>query len=208
MKSTTPRRPYRQGARALAAEQTAGRIIDAFDRRLREDWYDEITLERVAREAGVTVPTILRRFGGKEGLLEAAWRRMGAELRAHRSVPVGDAQAAVRVIVAGYEQAGDLLMRALAQEERYPAFKAVNDLGREAHRAWVELTFAPWLDGLAPAGRRARVDAIVAALDLYVWRLVRRDLGRSARQVQAVMLRLLGGALGATAPAQGESRDE
>lgn len=196
MEMPKPKRAYKQGARAIAAELTATRILDAFEARVRDGWFDEVTLEQVARDAGVTVPTIIRRFGSKEGLLEATWERLGTRIHERRAVPVGDVAAAVRVMVEDYEQSGDLVVRALAQEDRYPAFKPVNDVGRKSHRAWTERVFAPWLDGLAPDRRRARLDALVTATDLYVWKLVRRDMGRSAPQVAALIHDLIAGIIG------------
>lgn len=190
------KRRYRQSARARAAKQTAARILDAFAARLRVDWFDQITLDQVARDAEVTVPTIIRRFGTKEGLLEAAWDRMGEQIRKRRTVHVGDPSAAVRAVVRDYEVVGDLIVRALAQEERYPAFRAVNDQGRAHHRSWVEACFAPWLEGLGSAERRRRLDSLIAATDLYLWKLVRRDMGRSRAHVQALMLELIEGVIG------------
>mgnify|MGYP002623025517 CR=1 FL=1 len=196
--SAAPKRRYRQSARAEAAEQTAQRILDAFKARIADDWYDQITLEQIAREADVTVPTILRRFGSKEKLMEEAFVGLSDEILQRRAVTPGDSAGVARVIVDDYEAVGDLVMRALAQEERHPAIKAINDHGRRFHRSWVETAFAPQLKGLAPADRRHRLDALVAATDLYVWKLVRRDMGRSAQHVRAVMLQLIAGALGAT----------
>jgi AcrR family transcriptional regulator len=190
------RRPYRQTARALATEQTGARILDAFERRIHEAWFDEITLEQVAQDAGVTVQTVIRRFGGKDGLLEAAWRRLEEEIRERRRAPAGDVRSAVRAIVRDYEHVGDLVMRALAQEERHPALKATNDIGRAHHRGWIEEAFAPWLTGLPREARQRRVDALVAATDLYLWKLVRRDMARPARQVEAVMMDLIRGVIG------------
>jgi AcrR family transcriptional regulator len=180
----------------VAAEQTAQRILDAFARRIREDWHDQITLEQIAHEADVTVPTIIRRFGGKEHLLEATWERLAREIESRRAVETGDAIGAVGAIVADYEAVGDLVMRSLVQEERFPALEVLNDRGRAYHRGWIEATFAPWLSGLDAAARRVRVDALVAATDLYVWKLVRRDMGRSPRHVRRVMLALVEGAIG------------
>jgi AcrR family transcriptional regulator len=68
---SSPTRPYRQTARAEAAEATARRIIRAFSDLLHSQWFDEVTLEEVARLGRVTVRTVIRRFGGKDGLLEA-----------------------------------------------------------------------------------------------------------------------------------------
>jgi AcrR family transcriptional regulator len=186
-----PKRAYRQGARAAAAEETATRITDAFAARLRESWFDEITLEQVARDAGVTVPTIIRRFTSKEGLLDATWKRLADDFQSRRAVAPGDAVGVVAVIMAEYEYAGDLVMRAVAQEGRYAAFKRWNDFGRREHRRWVEDAFAPQLAPFGKADRTKYTDQLVAALDLYIWQLVRRDMGRSLKHTQGVMLDLL-----------------
>ncbi|HYD85973.1 MAG TPA: helix-turn-helix domain-containing protein [Vitreimonas sp.] len=203
--SAAPKRAYRLGARARAAEQTAERIIAAFRRRIALDWYDVITLEEIALEAGVTVATIIRRFGGKERLLETAWDRFNQEITARRTVAPGDLDGAVRVIVDDYEAVGDVIMRALMQEERIAALKRVNDRGRAFHRAWIEQSFAPWLGELSAAARRQRVDALVAATDLYTWKLVRRDMGRSPQHVRTLMRQLLNGALGLAGARSGET---
>ncbi len=179
----------------MAAEQTAERIMAALEERLRNDWYDQITLEELAEAAGVSVLTVLRRFGSKDGLLEATWRRMGENFMLRRAVAPGDARGAVRAVVREYELYGDLVTRALAQEHRFPVFKPANDTGRRGHRDWIEGSFAPYLKGLSPAQRRHRIDGLVTALDLYVWQLVRRDMGRSAAQVEKVMLDLVAGVL-------------
>jgi hypothetical protein len=114
-------------------------------------------------------------------------------------VTPGDLDSAVRVTIEDYEAVGDIIMRALMQEERIPALKRVNDRGRAFHRTWVEQSFAPFLSELASAARRQRVDALVAALDLYTWKLVRRDMRRSPQQARNIMLNLVRGALGLSA---------
>lgn len=190
------KRAYRQGARAAAAEQNGTRIIEAFQRRMREDWFEQITLDEIATEAEVTVPTIIRRFGSKEGLLQAAWELFSDDVQARRASSPGDVAGAVRAVVEDYEIMGDLIVRALAQEERFPSLKAANNGGRAGHRAWVERCFSPWLDNLATTARRRRVDALVAATDVYVWKLVRRDMGRSAQHLKAVMVTLIEGVIG------------
>lgn len=97
-------------------------------------------------------------------------------------------------------------MRALMQEERIPALKRVNDRGRAFHREWIEQSFAPQLDGLTPAARRQRVDALVAATDLYTWKLVRRDMGRSPQHARAIMRQLINGALGLADVRKGDTQ--
>src|SRR5919202_4501274 len=69
---TRNKRAYRMGARAEAAEETRLRILDAVIGLHMERYYDQVSLEDVARRAGVTVQTVLRRFGSKDRLLDAA----------------------------------------------------------------------------------------------------------------------------------------
>ncbi len=52
---------------------------------------------------------------------------------------------------------------------------------------------APWIDGLDAPAREAAIDALIAAMDVYVWTLLRRDLGRSAEATRKTMLRLARG---------------
>ncbi len=152
IESTT--RPYRQSARAKAAEETAQRILGAFLARMQSDWFEEIRLEDVAADAGVSVQTVIRRFGGKEGLLDASRNRMREEIMSGRELPPGDVDSALASIISEYEEKGELMMRALAQEDRYPQIKSMTDEGRATHRAWVGKVFDPWLE-LSRPGRTA-----------------------------------------------------
>jgi AcrR family transcriptional regulator len=199
MKSPTApkltRRPYRQTARAEAAEATGGRILDAFADAMRKKWLEDITLDEVASAAGVTVQTVIRRFGGKEGLLAASRDHLGEQVRADRKVPVGDLERAVANLCADYENSGDMIVRLLAQEERFAVLDGLLDYGRAEHRAWVSLVCAPWLDPLGPKQREAALDALVAALDVYVWKLARRDMSRSRLETQRLILRLARGVI-------------
>jgi AcrR family transcriptional regulator len=185
------RRAYRQGARAEAAETTGQRIVEAFLAALGERWVEDITLDEVARAAGVSVQTVIRRFGGKPGLLEAATSAVDADVRKTRGVPRGDPEAAVANLCADYERTGDMVVRLLAQEDRFPALKPFLDHGRQGHRQWVAEVLEPWLPGPDAAAREAALDALVASLDVYVWALLRRDMGRSAEQTRGTMLRMV-----------------
>ena len=188
-------RPYRQTVRAAATEATAERIVSAFRARLERLWFDEIRLEDVAADAGVTVQTVIRRFGGKDGLLDATSDQTAVEVKQTRGLPVGDPAAAVAAVIADYEIVGDYIMRVLAQEDRYPALRRQGDRGRVEHSAWIAAVFSPWLEGLDAEAARRRTDALVIATDLYVWKLVRRDMGRSVEEFHDVMARLVDAAL-------------
>jgi AcrR family transcriptional regulator len=83
-------RVYRSELRAQQAEETRERILDALGR-VMVGGLAFVSIPVVAREAGVSVPTIYRHFGTKRGLLEAVYphvvRRAGLdELPAPRSM--------------------------------------------------------------------------------------------------------------------------
>src|SRR5262245_21061414 len=100
-------RSYRQTARAEATEATARRIVEAFGECMHDRWVGEVTLEEVAEQAQVTVRTIIRRFGGKDGLLAAFLKEVTPRIGRERTAPPGDSEGAVNRIVALYEKLGD-----------------------------------------------------------------------------------------------------
>src|SRR5262249_31377726 len=178
MKSKPTARRYTQDARARSAEDTARRIVAGFLARLMAQWYDEITLDRIAEDAGVTVQTVVRRFGGKEGLLARSVGTLSAQINAQRATPPGDIRGAVRNLVADYERRGDAVIRLLALELRHSAIKETLDFGRGEHGLWVSEAFAGELGTLDASARERALDALVIATDVYAWKLLRRDMGR------------------------------
>jgi len=195
------RRPYRQGARAEASARTADAIVNVFAKFLETEWYDDVSLERIAQGAGTTVQTVLRHFGNKEGVLAAVGARIEQDVMGRRAVEPGNVDAAIAAITEDYEIAGDMMLRFLAQEDRVPAIRALTDFGRASHRRWVNAAFAPYRDGLAPDRQAWLVDGLVIALDIYIWKLLRRDRGRSAEDVRAFMKTLILGMIGPDRPA-------
>jgi AcrR family transcriptional regulator len=186
--AAAPTRSYRSPAREAAAAATAERIIEAAIARFSAQPYDEVSLEDIARDANVTERTVIRRFGSKDALFASAAEAGVERVMAHRNeAPVGDVRAAVRNVLDHYEEWGDQRLLFIAQEHRIPAIRRNTEQGRALHRAWVERTFAPLLDGCTPAIRERGVLAIVAATDVYVWKLLRRDLGVTLPEAQAVM---------------------
>ena len=196
MNIDSPKRAYRQSARALAAEATGERILDSFEEQMRERWFDEIRLEDVARDAGVTAQTVIRRFSNKEGLLDALQLRISTIVSQRRDVPEGKVDAAVASLIEDYEEHGDLVIRMLAQEDRFAACRALTDLGRREHRKWIAKAFAPWLRRIPQDQRQRTEDALVVAGDLYVWKLVRRDMQRPIAEYRAIMETMLAAAIG------------
>lgn len=169
-------------ARAAAAERTAERVLDATIELYTERFFDEVSLDDIAVRAGVTVQTVVRRFGGKDGLLEAAAERVDQEVEVPRAeVPEGDVRAATAQVVADYERHGDVIMHWLAQERRVPFVERVVERGRREHEAWVDRVFATALATRTGRDRRRLRAQLIAVFDVYTWQLLRRQarLGRA-----------------------------
>ncbi len=181
-------RPYRMTARAEASVATGQRILEAAQRLFGELPYDQVSLQAVAERANVTVQTVLRRFASKEQLFAAVAERTSRQIRSERdAAPVGDVAGVVCNIVDNYERWGDHFLNLLAQEQRTAAIRAVTDTGRRYHRTWVECSFAPLLTELPPADREQRLAQLVVVTDLYVWKVLRRDLGLPRDEAEAAV---------------------
>src|SRR5579859_526845 len=101
------RRPYRMMARAATTAATGERILDAAIAVFWERPTTHISLEEVSRRAGVSVQTVIRRFGGREGLIAAAGQRESDRIRRQRfEAAVGDVVGAVHILVEHYETTG------------------------------------------------------------------------------------------------------
>jgi len=179
-------------ARAASAAATGERILDSAVELFWELPGEQVSLDEVARRAGVTVQTVIRRFGGREGLFAAAAEREVERVRAQRDeAPVGDVAGAVRVLVDHYEAFGDRVLRLLAEEERVPRLRELAEQGRAYHRDWCARVFAFALDGRAGVERRRRLAQLVAVCDVYTWKLLRRDARLSRRQTELALVELL-----------------
>ena len=191
MKSKTATRHYAQSARAESTEATGRRITEAFLARLLEQWLDEITLDQVAEDAGVTVQTVVRRFGGKEGLLASAVKVFSEQVSAQRAAPPGDVDQLVDGLLGDYERSGDGIIRLLALEGRHPSVGPVLEIGRGEHRRWVSSAFERTLRDLEPSARQRALDSLVIITDVYTWKLLRRDMGRTVQETAATIRKLI-----------------
>jgi AcrR family transcriptional regulator len=189
-------RTYTMTSRAEAAEQTRLRILDATVELGRTRLLPDVSLEDVATAAGVSVQTVLRRFGSRAGLVEAAFERVASGIEEERRTAVGDVDSAVRVIVDHYELRGQGVVMMLAQESTEESIRFVVGRGRAMHRQWVEEAFEPHLP-TAPAEREAVVDLLVVATDVYTWKQLRLDRGldraTTERRIRSLVAALLPG---------------
>jgi len=179
-------RNYAMGARQTAKDATRDAIINAAIDTFMAERSFAITLPAVAERADVTVKTVLRHFGSRDSLIDAAWSRVYDDVMAERTPPSPEPSAALGVLIAHYERRGDMVLAMLC-ETNDPRAERMNSTGRLAHRAWVEEVFGSRLPH-EPAARFRLVDVLVVATDVYTWKLLRLDRGLSVDDVHDRML--------------------
>jgi AcrR family transcriptional regulator len=186
------KRPYRQTARAASAENLRQRVVTAFHDLLLTRWIDEITLDEVAASVGTTRQTVIRLFGGKDGLLEAVMDLIRADAVPRISMPDDvSGRAALEALIAHYEAVGDMVVRFLAQEERHSALRPLLAQGRREHRAWVAERFGSTQNGLNELERDRQITRLIVATDIYTWKLLRRDFGKSQHELLLLMVGII-----------------
>ncbi|MCU1585613.1 MAG: putative transcriptional regulator, TetR family protein [Microbacteriaceae bacterium] len=75
MDTVKGRRPYNSGSRQASALRNRDAILDAAERRFLEWGFAGATVAAIATEAGVSVETIYKAFGGKPGIVRAIYER-------------------------------------------------------------------------------------------------------------------------------------
>jgi len=185
-------RQYRMGRRAVSATANGESILASARRLFGEIRYDQVSLDDVAAQAGVTERTVVRRFGSKEQLFGAVSAERAASIRRARDeVPAGDIPEAVRLLVGTYEDWGDEVLHLLSQERGLAGVTSRVEAGRRYHAAWVERAFSPLLAELPPELHRRRIGQLVAVTDIYHWKVLRRDVGLSRDEVEASLRELI-----------------
>jgi len=73
MAGGTPRRSYNSERRREAADRNRAGVLMACRELLFQDGYHATTVRAVAEQAGVSVETVYKTFGGKPGMVKALW---------------------------------------------------------------------------------------------------------------------------------------
>ncbi|CAN5759499.1 hypothetical protein BH23GEM6_BH23GEM6_24880 [soil metagenome] len=183
-------------ARAEAAAENERAILAATVDLWREHHLQEITLQAIAVRAGVSVRTVIRRFGSRDAVIGAAVEFEAARIIAERDqASVGDIDEGLCILLRHYERDGVAVMRTLAAEDTIAVARIVVEAGRRAHRSWCARLFEPYLPPMCAGSYQSRLDTFVAATDLYLWKLLRQDLGRSVEETKRVIRALIQGLL-------------
>ncbi|MBN9327240.1 TetR/AcrR family transcriptional regulator [Cellulomonas sp. 73-145] len=199
VRTTASPRAYVMRERAEQVEHTRRSALVACAELAYEVPLAALTLARVAERAGVSVQTLLRQFGSREGLLDAAHEWGVREVLAERPADPGDLDASFDALMTHYEARGDGVLLLLGQESFEPRARLVTERGRQLHRDWVGTVFAPWLD--VARDPEALWDELVVVTDVYAWKLLRRDRGMDAAWTARRMRALVDAVLAATTPA-------
>ena len=121
----------------------------------------------------------------------ALWKSQKPHEDAFRATDAGDIEGAIARLVGRYETMGDANVRVLEMSGRVPAIDYLLEVSRAGHFAWIVRTL---LSG--DADDEQLVHALYAATDVTLWKLLRRDLGQSRAETEAIVLRLVRGVLG------------
>jgi AcrR family transcriptional regulator len=193
VKQQPGKRIYRQGRRAELAAQTANQILDAAQDLAAELWLDELTLEHIAKRAGVTVKTVMRRFGSRDGIIQAMIDRFDEQLmQQHLPLPKpGDIRGAIGIMVEYLEQWADFALRLIAQQMRYDFMDKLVKRGLQDHRRWIAAALEPQLARFSPGEREQAVLELVHNSAGPTWKFFRRDLGFSRTRTEEAMVALV-----------------
>jgi len=190
MESAT--RPYRMTARAVTTARTAHAILEATWELYEDKPFADITLADIAARSGVTVQTVLRRFGDKDGVFAAMFAKLGTEVVERRGrVQPNVVDDIVSNLVDNYELSGRLMLKMLAEEATTPAVRDTLAAGRIGHRNWCRTVFSDTLEGLPRARRDRRLAQLVAICDLRTWEVLRFGSGLSRRATKLALSEML-----------------
>ncbi|MEI6701268.1 MAG: hypothetical protein WCL38_05905, partial [Actinomycetota bacterium] len=144
-----------------------------------------------------TSQTIHRLCGGRDGAFSDALKRESESVQAHREVVAPGAFAdGVKVLVEHYEVLGDDVVRMLAAESGSAEIAAICESGRRYHQAWCKRLVGTHLRHLGSVERQRRLVMVGAVLDVYMWKLLRRDGELTRIRTEQAMVELLETTLG------------
>lgn len=157
--------------RAAQAEETRVRILEA-TLRVMAGGVASVSVPMVAREAGVSVPTVYRYFGTKQDLLAAVYvhvvrRTASADLRLPRSID--ELPDMVRAVFGGLESADDLARAAMASPASAEARRAGMPARLELYRRLAD-TIAPEVEERDRDRIRRLLTVLISSSSLRLWR--------------------------------------
>ncbi|MGC9342377.1 MAG: TetR/AcrR family transcriptional regulator [Bacteroidales bacterium] len=194
MKTNNQTRSYNMTRRAQSAAETSENIIRSVLALWKDKPIHEITLESVAEKSGVTIRTILRKFGSRDGLIEACLGHDASTIIEERiNAPIGDIDGILKALISNYEKMGEAGIRTIYLENELKEAKDIGEKGRRVHREWCARVFAPFLPDPGHKEYELRLSAFVTATEIYLWKLLRKDMGYDINKTFEVFKMLVEG---------------
>jgi len=185
---------YDNSKRLIDAENTKIEIIKAFGTLWSNYSIKDITLEKVAKEAGVTTKTILRKFESKEGLTNESLSYLAAEIETERTTTkVGDIDDILKALLSNYEKMGEAAIRTINLESELEIARQIGAKGRALHRDWCIRMFASYLPNEKSIDYEIQLTSFIAATEIYLWKLMRKDLKLSKEKTFSIFKNLVEG---------------
>jgi|GEM_PF-1331793 len=186
--------PYDNSKRLIDAENTKIKIIKAYGSLWSSHSIKNITLEMVAKEAGVSTKTILRKFESKNGLTNESLVYLAGEIESERTITkVGDVNEILKALLLNYEKMGEAAIRTINLEPELEVARQIGAKGRALHRDWCIQMFAPYLPNEQSADYEIQLTSFIAATEIYLWKLMRKDLKLSKEQTFSIFKNLVEG---------------
>ena len=186
-------RSYTMGARQTAKDATRDAIINAAIDTFMAERSFAITLPAVAERADVTVKTVLRHFGGRDALIEAAWSRAYEDVVAERTPPSPNpkprwvcSSTTTSAAATWCSPSSPRRTTTPAPEDEQHGTAGTSRVGGGGLRLSLPEE---------PAARSRLIDVLVVATDVYCWKLLRLDRGLSVDDVLDRMLLMTGALL-------------
>ncbi|RZQ60260.1 TetR/AcrR family transcriptional regulator [Amycolatopsis suaedae] len=189
------RRRYDSTRRAAQAEQTKAEIARAARALFVSRGWAATTVRDVAREAGVSVPTVYSAYGQKKGLaraladaadLTADRPRMLADLDAPGATPAGQLAAMSGYDRRLFERSGDVIVLLREAGRTEPDLAGAYADGRRLGDQTRVRVFSSWPDGVLRAGLdvAAAVDIYAALCNIDVYTTLTVERGWPADRVE------------------------
>ncbi len=167
------RRGYESALRQRQEEETRALILQAFGEQVRASRAGEFSLPEVAARAGVSVRTLYRHFGSREGLLDALQAHAAAQVTPSLPTSVDELLGLAPTLFATFD-AHAPWVEAMVRSGPVSELRAA---GKPRRVALFRALTAPLVEGL-PQGDAAAVQALIKHLvSAETWLVLRRDFG-------------------------------
>ncbi len=183
MARATKKRPYDLRLRGERADARKLHVIEVAADLFLASSFEDVTLKDVADAAGVSLKTVVRRFGSKDELFLACAHAAAEGEPGLRAVAPGDVRGVASALAERYETIGEVTARYAALETRFPAVAKMMKIARRGHLDWLADVFAPWL----ARDRASRLAQVFGATEIYVWRSWRVHLRLDRRTAESAL---------------------